>query len=142
MDVARMRDTQILNMRTYFQEKRKSSGVIEAIAMADVGLTPLHLRSEQMNLQERIEEGKKQQYENWKNKALHGRFSQELHNRDVDTEVSCKWLQIGEIYPETEGFMIAMQDQVIATNNYRRAIMKEEGSQDRCRSLVDAWPTF
>ena len=30
----------------------------------------------------------------------------------------------GELFPETEGFLIAIQDQVIATKNYQKYIIK------------------
>jgi len=56
-----------------------------------------------------------------------------LQSPYVDKQASCTWLQKGSIYPETEGFAIAIQDQVIATNNYKKVILKEAEVVDRCR---------
>ena len=40
----------------------------------------------------------------------------------------------GNIYPETEGFLLAIQDQVIATRNYFKHIIKDTSTQDdKCR---------
>jgi hypothetical protein len=34
--------------------------------------------------------------------------------------ISPAWLKAGEIFPETTVFMIAIQDQFIRTNNYKK----------------------
>lgn len=133
LDIATICDTQVLSMRKYFYGKRTPNSLINAIVDADDALTPLNLRKQQMELESRIEKRNREQIEAWQSKALHGRFYHELHSKDVDTEASCRWLQVGEIYPETEGFLMAVQDQVIATNNYRKAILKESGVNDQCR---------
>ncbi|CAH2019742.1 unnamed protein product [Acanthoscelides obtectus] len=37
------------------------------------------------------------------------------------------------MFPETEGFLVAIQDQVIPTNNYKRCILKNLQQSDKCR---------
>ncbi|VEN43616.1 unnamed protein product [Callosobruchus maculatus] len=40
----------------------------------------------------------------------------------------------GQLFPETEGFMLATQDQVIATQNYKKYIIKDPSiTDDNCR---------
>jgi len=51
-------------------------------------------------------------------KTLNGRHAYELEASDVDKMASPAWLKAGELFPQTTGFMIAMQDQGISTNNY------------------------
>ena len=56
------------------------------------------------------EEYSKDLIEQWKSKALHGRYPAELEQEGVDRRASVMWLTDGYMYPETEGFMIAIQD--------------------------------
>jgi len=42
------------------------------------------------------------------------------------------WLTKGILFLETEGFIMAIQDQVINTNNYKKYITKEN-TNDTCR---------
>lgn len=72
--------------------------------------------------------------EDWRKKELHGRHLHDLEKTHVDLEASNKWLKLGSLFPETEGFMVAIQDQVIHTKNYRKFIVKDKNLQnDRCR---------
>jgi len=45
---------------------------------------------------------------------------------------SWKWLKSGWLKKETEGLLLAAQDQALPTRNYKVAIMKEQGSK-KCR---------
>jgi hypothetical protein len=49
--------------------------------------------------------------------ALHGRHPYDLSQQYVDIEESNKWLTNADLFAETEGFLIAIQDQVIPTRN-------------------------
>ncbi|XP_028163341.1 uncharacterized protein LOC114354934, partial [Ostrinia furnacalis] len=69
----------------------------------------------------------------WKQKSIHGRHYHDLHQLQVDKAASNAWLQRGEMFPETEAFMIAIQDQVIDTKNYQKYIMKKPNITDTCR---------
>ncbi|KAL0822073.1 hypothetical protein ABMA28_005438 [Loxostege sticticalis] len=52
----------------------------------------------------------------------------------VDLKASNKWLKLGALFPETEGFMIAIQDQIINTRNYKKYILKDPHLiTDKCR---------
>ncbi|PZC81600.1 hypothetical protein B5X24_HaOG212524 [Helicoverpa armigera] len=61
----------------------------------------------------------------WQSKQLHGRFFGALHGPDVDFKASVSWLRFSDLFGETEGFVCAIMDEVILTNNYRRNIMKD-----------------
>jgi len=69
----------------------------------------------------------------WKDKELHGRFYRVLTEPDVDLHASWNWLRFGDLFGETEGFVCAIADEVIKTNNYRKYIMKD-GTVDICRA--------
>lgn len=49
-----------------------------------------------------------------------------MQNPNVDRTLSYKWLTIGQLFPETEGFALAAQGKVIATKKYIKYIMKED----------------
>lgn len=52
----------------------------------------------------------------------------------VDAEQSLKWLTDGGLFPETEGFYISIQDQIVATKNFRKHIVKDTTLEnDTCR---------
>ncbi|KAK4884906.1 hypothetical protein RN001_001177 [Aquatica leii] len=51
----------------------------------------------------------------WARKALHGNHYNIMQNPHIDTQLSYKWLHSGQLFPETEGFVLAIQDKVIAT---------------------------
>ena len=78
----------------------------------------------------------------WKEKAIHGRFYQELHAEGIDKEMSCEWIRRGSIFSETEGFMFAIQDQVIPTNNYRKMILKDVAAVDKYRKCAGRGETI
>ena len=72
--------------------------------------------------------------EQWKQKSLHGRHPAEIEKEHIDKKTSLLWLQKGYLFPETEGFIMAIQDEVIRTRNYRKYILKEpEIVHDLCR---------
>jgi hypothetical protein len=57
-----------------------------------------------------------------------------MEGEGIDCCASNKWLNDGQLYPETEDFMIAIQDEVIATKNYRKFILKDSSlTDDLCR---------
>lgn len=121
---------QIIAMRKYFAEKAGTSLLHKVLVQADDNYTPLNLKQDmqvhQLSLQQEID--------SWKQKALHGAYPAAVANPNVDQEMSYKWLSIGYLYPESEGFMIAIQDQVIPTKNYLKYIIKDPGVlTDECR---------
>jgi hypothetical protein len=69
----------------------------------------------------------------WSQKALHGRHPHDLSQQHVDIEVSNKWLTSADLFAETEGFLTAIQDQVILTRNYKKYILKQPDTDELCR---------
>ena len=63
--------------------------------------------------------------ENWKAKPMHGPYPERVNKSDIDKESTYKWLKISSLKGETEGFIIAAQDQNLSTNNYRNKIIKD-----------------
>jgi hypothetical protein len=71
-------------------------------------------------------------YNTWKDKPLHGRFPQRLSDPDINSPASLAWLRSAGLKPETEGLLIAAQDQALTTNAYRHHIIKD-GTNPSCR---------
>ncbi|VEN46438.1 unnamed protein product [Callosobruchus maculatus] len=70
----------------------------------------------------------------WSQKALHGKHRYHVTQEHINERQSYSWLQDGQFFPETEGFMLAIQDQVIATMNYMKYIIKDTPITDEnCR---------
>lgn len=134
-DVLNLRNAQINNLKEYFIKKGEQSDLHRAIISADNSYSPLNLANEQHKLEIVSDQQKK---EIWLGKPLHGRFAHELGQEHVDKTASNAWLIHGTLYPETEGFLVAIQDQVIPTNNYKKYILKDGTEDDRCRRCRSA----
>lgn len=67
--------------------------------------------------------------EGWKEKALHGQYPRKVEENETK---SWNWLKSGSLKKETEGLILAAQDQSLPTRNYKVTIMKEQGSK-MCR---------
>lgn len=76
----------------------------------------------------RIEQ-KKKKMENWMGKALHGQYPTKTDEMNIS---SWRWLKTGYMKKETEGFLMAAQDQALPTRNYKVTIMKQVGTK-KCR---------
>jgi hypothetical protein len=126
INIKQMCRKQVLNMRTKLKESEEE--IIKIAAEEDAGYTPLYLSEE--TLQE--ENVQPQTIQNWKSKQLHGKFPLLLEDPSIDTEASLQWLKQGHLHPETEGFILAIQDRVIRTKNYEKFVLKTN-VVDRCR---------
>ncbi|XP_044760303.1 uncharacterized protein LOC123317758 [Coccinella septempunctata] len=81
--------------------------------------------------------GNENQYEilrqSWKAKPLHGRFYVSLHQSEVDLLSTRTYLTQGYLFPQTEGTLFAIQDQVVLTRTYAKHIMKQAVVNTKCR---------
>jgi len=51
----------------------------------------------------------------------------------IDTEASNAWLTNADLFAETQGFLTAIQDQVILIRNYKKYILKQPDTDELCR---------
>ncbi len=122
IDVMELKDRQVHNMRKYFHSKTEGNEFMQEIVRADKNLTPLNPSQKEEQLMRTITRRREDRVERWKSKALHDRFFKELNDDGVDKRMSCEWLRTGNLYAETAGFVIAIQDKVVPTRNYRKII--------------------
>ena len=77
---------------------------------------------EEETLQDYERRRKEEKVKNWKEKALHGEFIQQISN--VAGEESWRWLRNGFLKKETEGLNLAAQEQALRTNSIKYSIDK------------------
>ena len=70
--------------------------------------------------------------ERWQGKRMHGQLPRNLDEKLVDIEQSYRWLKSGDNKGETEGRVVAAQDQAISTNYFKNKILKQE-IESKCR---------
>ena len=76
-------------------------------------------------------------------KTLNGRPAYDLEAPGVDKMASPARLTVGELFPQTTGFMIAMQDQGISTNNYYKYSLRDPNiATDICRKYGEQSETI
>lgn len=139
LDIQALHNAQIQDLRNYFQNKTTS--LHQAVVKADKQYTPLNLGQE--NLQEDTHTfTTEQKKEKWSRKALHGNHYSIIQHSNIDKQLSYKWLTTGQLFPETEGFVLAIQDNVIATRNYRKYIINETIDTDVCRKCQQSRETI
>jgi len=61
---------------------------------------------------------------------LCGRHPYGISQQYVDREASNKWQINADLFAETEGFLTAIQDQVILTRNYKKYILKQPDTEE------------
>lgn len=143
IDLSFLLHKQIVSLQKYFLEKQETSPLHRAVILADNGYTPLNLCTAVPQDNTTKTERATSQINAWKQKALHGRHPYELSYENVDQDASNYWLTRGDLFPETEGFIMAIQDQVIATRNYLKYIVKDASvADDRCRRCLRASETI
>lgn len=125
IDVKNMYYRQVSNLRGYFIGKATTSKLHKAMTLADTSITPLNLASADYDPALQITSND-MKIDQWKAKELHGRFAHRLEDEHIDRTASLQWLTYGNIFPETEGFAIAIQDQVIPTRSYKKYILKDQ----------------
>lgn len=131
VDIINLHSRQVSNLREFFYKKARTSNLHKTIVKADKSYSPLNLASPEVVFEVKSDAIKK---EEWSQKELHGRHYYDLNQPHIDNEASNKWLTRGELFPETEGFMSAIQDQVVNTNNYKKYIIRDRNIEtDKCR---------
>ena len=123
IDITR-HDKRVKLLQTYFLNKHVTSSLHAAVVKADDSCTPLDLVHANANELPTDEEYNNKVKRQWSQKALHGRHPYDLSQQYVDIEASNKWLTNADLFAETEGFLTAIQDQVILTRNYKKYILK------------------
>ena len=68
----------------------------------------------------------------WESKAMHGQYPSRIKEADVDFKQTNNWLKGTGLKAETEGLIIAAQDQSLATRLYHHKIIKD-GTSPLCR---------
>lgn len=130
VDIENYRVKQVETLRQYFHGAAQTSDLHEAMCVADES-TPLRLSEHDLSLTHTSDLTR---FNDWMGKALHGRHPNEMSQDHVDMEASNYWLISGVLFPETEGFMMAIQDQVIPTRNYLKFIANDPSvTDDSCR---------
>lgn len=133
IDIQALHAKQIQLLRNYFLNKQTS--LHQAVCKADKNYTPLDLSTNNHSADiftpiQHIE----QKINTWTSKQLHGKHRYIIEQNHISKPLSYKWLQDGKLFPETEGFLLAIQDQVIATLNYQKYIIKDPNiHNDMCR---------
>ncbi|XP_026323226.1 uncharacterized protein LOC113232673 [Hyposmocoma kahamanoa] len=134
IDIQHLWRKQVSRLKTFFYSKSAISKIHKAIVLNDHNYTPLNLSEQTDTENVNNDDPQKQKIEDWKKKVLHGRHPHDLEQTHINSIASNKWLKIGNLFPETEGFMIAIQDQIINTKNYRKFIIKDSSViNDKCR---------
>lgn len=112
--------------------------LLRNVVKADRGYTPLNLGEGRKECVSRTTEDLQV---SWREKVLHGKFPTSLMEDHVSKPLSLDWLKKGTLYPETEGFIIAIQDGVISTRNYEKHILKKPVN-DVCRKCLSKSETI
>ena len=72
----------------------------------------------------------------WEQKPLHGQHALRSKDADIDSANTHQWLRFSGLKAETEGFIMAAQDQSLYTRNYQ-AIIMTDGTGSRYRICED-----
>ncbi|KAJ0173873.1 hypothetical protein K1T71_011022 [Dendrolimus kikuchii] len=132
IDISFLHKKQVSKLKSFFMKKKMSSSLHAAICEVDKEYSPLNLSDNYVDAIN-TSDYNKEKYNTWKQKELHGRHLKDLDQQHIDKEASNKWLYSAGLFPETEGFISAIQDQIIATKNYRKFIIKDPSvSNDLC----------
>ncbi len=133
IDITTLHYKLITLLRQYFYTKQNTSELHDAIVKADTKHTPLNLQDTTIDHSHNITTDERRKLI-WSQKTLHGRHYHDLEQPHVDKTASNAWLSRGDLFPETEGFMLAIQDQIIKTRNYRKYILHDTTvTTDKCR---------
>lgn len=120
---------QVGRLISFFLQKASTSRLHKTVSEHDNKYTPLNLSETTNNitqLQDEQTNVNTAKIDQWKAKALHGRHPHDLEHADIDREASNKWLIDGSLFVETEGFIIAVQDQATIRKTIENTLLKTQ----------------
>lgn len=100
------------------------------ITHSDNNYTPVDLKHKGPLVELQAAKATNKNLVNRKLKTLHGRHLHDWSQEHIDKEALNYWFTHGELYPQTKVFVMAIQDQVIATKNYLKPIIKDPGKRN------------
>jgi len=78
-------------------------------------------------------QGHQQLRSKWESKALQSKYPQQVKQAAVDQDKPHRWLKAAGLKAQTEGFIIAAQDQSILTHWFQHNILKKPDMDPKCR---------
>lgn len=128
-DIEQLHSKQMKKYREYWE--KKNTEFARNVKHADI-YTPLKLSHSTFILPTIQTENEYKDI--WKAGSMKGKYPKVLFDDpNVDKTMSTSYLTDGYLFPETEGFINAIQDQVIKTRNYIKYIIKRNIPSDLCR---------
>ncbi|XP_060518311.1 uncharacterized protein LOC132697066 [Cylas formicarius] len=116
---------QVNQLKKFFHRKKDTSTLHKLACQSDRYLA-VDLRKNEIKEIPTLDEVK----EKWLSKRLHGKYPSSLKTAGSE---STNWLVKGQLFAETEGFITAIQDESIATRNYKKYVQKIRIDDDKCR---------
>jgi hypothetical protein len=133
-DITRLHNKQVKLLQTYFLNKQATLPLHAAVVKLNDSYSPLDLLHANENELTTEEEYNNKVKRHWSQKVLHSRHPYDLIQQYVDIEASNKRLTSVDLFTETEGFLTAIQEQVILTSNYKKYILKQPNTDELCRT--------
>ncbi|KAL1446751.1 hypothetical protein WDU94_005638 [Cyamophila willieti] len=137
LNIQKLHNSQVMKIKTYFNKSEVK--IHEIVKNHNFEYTAL--KKEHDEIFTNSNEYVNQAIVTWKKKTLHGKYPQLLDETNTHKENSITYLKKGELYPETEGFITAIQDNVIATKNHQKFIFKTI-TEDKCRLCKEKGETI
>jgi hypothetical protein len=106
-----LQHNQIASLKNYFLNRARDNTFFNALVSADKDYTPLNLSDNIIS--DIVDPNITDTIANIKQKSLHGRYFKKLEQPEINIQASHAWLKKSNIYPETEGFIFAIQDRVL-----------------------------
>ena len=122
------------------ENAKKTSSIVKEAKKYSKGITVTEGRCNDCTVTENVRKFKNQvkkryheeMQQKWRDKPMHGQYIQRLEKADTDIESTNNWLRSSQLKGETEGFIIAAQDQSLTTRLYQSQIIKD-GTDPKCR---------